>query len=187
MANFRDTGRGLVIADVLFSIPVIWCFFAVGEFVWLLTQSSLPETTLKTSNGLQFESPTDADNYRLAIRIAFAVLGLAISQVSFFISRTRPPAAPAPLWRFHLITLICGVVCAGGLLWLIVHPNKIFGEFSGWPYAYRFSDGEKVTWSTVNLCWDVALCATLIALLMLIIEYIMARPVLNSLAEQKAT
>jgi hypothetical protein len=177
MANFRETGRGLVVADILFSAPVIWCFIAVGEFVWAMTQSAAPETLSFRSSEFQFQSPASGSDFHPIVTIAFAALGSMVSQVCFFMSRRRPPATPVPLWNFRLLTLIVGVLSAGGLSWLMIGRNALGNnEYRGWPYVYYVFDNNNSVWSKINLYWDLVLCTTLVALVMLLIEYLMVRP-----------
>jgi hypothetical protein len=175
--NVRETGRGLVIANILFSIPIIWVFVVLADLV---------------CRGLDWAVPVDApfsyqgaDTCQSLIINGAPAVGAIIAQVCFFISRTRP-SARTPLWRFRLLTLIGGMLTAAGLMYLNVSRKPMFPQMGtplnveygqGWPRIwYYWKNSSGTLWSPSDLCWDVAYCVTILLMVMLLIECGLARP-----------
>ena len=175
MHNVRETGWGLVIANFLFTVPVVWASVVLGylanQFVNWITP--IPNGSLMLTTQFDAQSVFRAD-----YALGFGAMGLLASQVCFFLIGLRPGAVLFPQLRFHLLTYVMLVLAAGGVLLLNlqhhIEDHYSTGEYAmGFPVYYLFhSTTTALNWGYLAL--NILFWAPVFGATALLIEYALA-------------
>jgi hypothetical protein len=175
MHNVRETGWGLVIANFLFTIPVVWVSVVLGYLANQFVNWIMPIPNGNFMLTTQFDAQSI---FRADYALGFGSMGLLGSQVCFFLIGLRPGAVLFPQLRFHLLTYVVLVLIAGGVLLLNLHhrveDNFSTGEYAmGYPVYFLFrSTTTMLNWGYLAL--NILFWAPVFGATALLIEYALA-------------